>query len=133
MSNINLIEFISSLFRLQLMIKMNHWSTNLYHRHKITCDLHDKVLPIIDRLVETFQGRYGKMDASSVLDSNGNKISNMMLTVPIVTDYEFPKYIQDTVDLMIQKVYPNVDKDLTAIIDELLEVLNTGKYLLMLK
>jgi len=126
MSDINLIDFISSLFRLQLTIKMNHWSTKYYHRHKITDKLHTNILSLIDRLVETFQGRYGKLSVN-------NDTSSLMINVPLTTDDNFPKVLRDIKDSMIQSVYYKMDKDLTAIMDELLELIDTNQYLLMLK
>ena len=125
MSDINLIDLISSLFKLQLAIKMNHWSTNLYHRHKITDDLHSKVLGLIDRIVESFQGRYGKLDA--------NKIEDLIIQVPIKNDENFKRFIQDTIDMMLKSVYPKLNKELTALMDELLETLYTSNYLLTLQ
>jgi len=118
-------EFMGDLIKLQLGIKMNHWFTPSYNRHKITDKLYDKVSDLIDRLIETYQGRYGKEHPT---------ISKYHLDIPIsVSNNQFDLLIDEYIDKVTEKYYPYFNKEMVTIMDELLEALQQSKYLLSLQ
>ena len=51
-------SIIKVFFHMKNTIKLYHWQTSSYPRHKATCDLLATVLPLIDTFVETYMGRY---------------------------------------------------------------------------
>ena len=125
MSSVNFMEFMGDLIKLQLGIKMNHWFTPSYNRHKITDKLHVTVSDLIDRLIETYQGRYGKEHPN---------MSKYSLDVPItVSNQQFDVLIDEYIDKVMTKYYPYFNKEMVAIMDELLEALQQSKYLLSLQ
>jgi hypothetical protein len=47
-------------FSLQLNIKMYHWQTTSYARHKATDKLLSSLDGLIDKFIEIYQGKFGK-------------------------------------------------------------------------
>jgi hypothetical protein len=54
----NLNEIVKFFFTIQLNLKLYHWNTTSYARHKASDDLGGSLLPLIDRFVEVFIGKY---------------------------------------------------------------------------
>jgi len=121
----NLTEFIQAMFKLQIIVKMNHWGTDKYHRHKIMNKFHEKLQDITDKIVETYQGRNGKIDL--------NRIKNLTMMVPMVGDDGMITVVQEVIDMVESKIYPKVEKETVALMDELLAILQQTKYLLSLQ
>jgi DNA-binding ferritin-like protein len=112
---------ITSFFRLQLSVKMLHWNTKNYNLHKITDKLHQNLIPINDRFVETYLGK------------NQEKPSIILTRVDIdyISDTELLAYLEKIIDkVILSDYYKNVENELRAIMDELLELLYTNIYLL---
>ena len=112
---------ISSFFRLQLSVKMLHWNTKNYNLHKITDKLHQDLLTITDRFVETYLGK--NQEESDIVI---NKVD-----VDYISEAELLVYLEKIIDkVILSDYYKNVDKELRAIMDEMLELLYTNIYLL---
>lgn len=112
---------ISSFFRLQLTVKMLHWNTKNYNLHKITDKLHQDLLGINDRIVETYLGR----------NQEGADIVITKVDVDYISDVDLLVYLEKIIDkVILSDYYKNVDNELRAIMDELLELLYTNIYLL---
>lgn len=112
---------ISSFFRLQLTVKMLHWNTKNYNLHKITDKLHQDLMPINDRFVETYLGK--NQEKSSIILTK--------VDVDCISDTELLSYLEKIIDkVILSDYYKNVDNELRAIMDELLELLYTNIYLL---
>lgn len=111
---------ISSFFRLQLTVKLFHWNTKNYDLHKITDKLHQDLLEINDRFIESYLGKYG--DKNIILTN---------VDVDYISDSEIISYLENIINkVILSDYYKNVDKELRAIMDELLELLYTNIYLL---
>lgn len=54
-------EFVKVLFTFQLELKMYHWKTCIYARHKATDKLMESLLKFIDLFVESFMGKYERV------------------------------------------------------------------------
>jgi len=121
----NLTDFIQAMFKLQMIVKMNHWGTEKYHRHKITDEFHGKLQDITDKIVETYQGRAGKIDL--------NKVRSLTIMVPMVGDEGMITVVQEVIDMVESKIYPKAEKETIALLDELLAILQQTKYLLSLQ
>lgn len=112
---------ISSFFRLQLSVKMLHWNTKNYNLHKITDKLHQDLLAINDRIVETYLGK--NQEEGDILISR--------VDVDYIYDAELLSYLEKIIDkVILSDYYKNVNNELRAIMDELLELLYTNIYLL---
>jgi hypothetical protein len=123
MSNINIKDVIGSFFRFQLNIKMVHWNTRNHNLHKITDALYKNVLDLTDRFVEAYLGSLEDFDMSELKPS--------CIQVEVIPDNQFRSYLQNVIkSLIVSELYDKVDRDLRAILDEMLELINTNIYLL---
>lgn len=50
--------FVTTCFSVQLILKLYHWNTTSYARHKVSDDLIKKISDSVDNFVETFIGIY---------------------------------------------------------------------------
>ena len=116
-------NIILSFFRLQLTVKMVHWTTTNYNIHKITDALHTNLQPIVDRFVETYQGKYGQLP---------NVEKEVLLKFNLVKDTELKNHLRIVQRDVINNIYSQLDREMTAILDDMLELLETNEYLLSL-
>ena len=52
-------DLISFSFKLTNSLKLYHWQTTSYARHITSGQLFDLLIVLLDKLVETYQGKYG--------------------------------------------------------------------------
>lgn len=116
-------NIILSFFRLQLTVKMVHWTTTNYNIHKITDALHTNLQSIVDRFVETYQGKYGHLP---------NVEKEVLLKFNLVKDTELKNHLRIVQRDVINNIYSQLDREMTAILDDMLELLETNEYLLSL-
>lgn len=121
-------SIIKVFFHMTNTIKLYHWQTSSYPRHKATCDLLATVLPLIDTFVETYMGRYQRPMFESGFKMTIQELKDNDDSAPsLIKDYIFylkndlPKYLEDN------------DTDLLNIRDELVENLNKTLYLFTLQ
>jgi hypothetical protein len=116
---------VSKFLQYATLIKLYHWNTMSFSRHKSSDELYSNIQTGMDKFVEVYIGIYGRKDvfkgrpepfvmrvlsdreASSLLDNIANFLSN-----------EIPKYVKET--------------DLLNIRDEILANVNQTKYLFTL-
>jgi len=118
-------EIIRVFFHMKLNIKMYHWSTFSYPRHKSTDELFGKLLESIDKFVEVFIGKYGRPVIGSdydipVLQYNEDAIVELLKSYTSYLCNELPKHLQEC------------DTDLLNIRDEMLADFNQTLYLFTL-
>jgi DNA-binding ferritin-like protein len=119
-SNVNL--FLG----LQAQLKVLHWQTKGYARHKALGETYDNLEDLIDTFVEEAMGKYGRF----VLDDETN-------TIQLANLKELkPEAMADTVIEALNQFssqYDETDTNLLNIRDEMLGLLNKLKYLLTLE
>lgn len=118
-NKININKLISSLVRLQLIVKVVHWTTNNYNTHKITDELYNELIDFTDRMVETYQGIVGNLP-----------ISEFNLKFYPISEEELIRYLYDVIDSIMTKVYIYLPENMKAIMDEMLEKIRVKIYLL---
>lgn len=119
-------EIVNLMLTLRNQVKIYHWETKLYSRHKSTDDLVDKLDESIDKFVEVYIGKYGKPS----LNSKTGRI-----TLRNFNDKEAPVLLKQAVDWMTYKLpqlLKKTDTDLLNIRDEILAHLNQTLYLFTL-
>lgn len=124
MSNQELInETVKFFFSLQLNMKIYHWNTTSFARHKASDEFGGKLSSLVDRFVEVFVGRY-KVKPS---------LSNIKIDSEFLTDDGSEKLLIKSRDYLefLSKVIK--DTDLLTIRDELLSEVNQTLYLYQLK
>jgi len=114
-------EYVRFFFTLQINIKLYHWNTTSFSRHKATDEFGEKLIGLIDKFVEVFIGRY-KLKPSPC---------DIKIYKQYVTDSgseELLKQSRDYLEKMQLK-----DSELLNIRDELLAEVNQTLYLYQLK
>jgi hypothetical protein len=118
-------EIIKVFFHMTLNVKLYHWQTTLYSRHKATCELFASIIDLTDNFVETYIGRY----------TRPNFEEDFQINVSQISDEEARNMIQQYI-LFLKKEVPKQlkqhDTDLLNIRDELLASLNKTLYLFTL-
>jgi hypothetical protein len=114
-------------FEFQTNIKLYHWMTLSYARHKAADELVEKMIDYSDTFMEVYIGKYGR---PTLLKKN-NDIHLQKLDDENVTPFldkainfmlkELPKYLKET------------DVDLFNIRDEIVSTLYQSKYLFTLQ
>ena len=121
-------SIVKVFFHMTTTIKLYHWQTSSYPRHKATCDLLAAVLPLIDTFVETYMGRYQRPVFESGFKMNILELKDNDDSAPsLIKDYIF--YLQND----LPKYVDDKDSDLLNIRDEIVANLNKTLYLFTLQ
>ena len=118
-------NFVQVLLTTTHQLHVYHWQTESYAAHQAFGQAYDAIDDLMDRFVEVFMGKYGRVASKGGFDI---ELANLTDKKPLefidgVIDYltnELPKSLKDT------------DTDLLNIRDEILGELNKLKYLLTL-
>jgi hypothetical protein len=119
-------EIINFFFDLQTNIKLYHWMTTSYPRHKASDDLSEKILDTSDRFMEVYIGKYGR-------PTMNKKHSNIYLQK--LDDKNVVKYLDYAINFLLNDLMLCINKsdvDLLNIRDEMVGTLNQTKYLFTL-
>jgi DNA-binding ferritin-like protein len=120
-------EIINVLLTLRTQVKIYHWQTNSFSRHKATDDLVTSLDENIDKFVEVYMGKYGppKMTAASgkfVVHDTADKRTGKLLNAGIDwLTHDLPTFLKKQ------------DTDLFNIRDEILADLNQARFLFRLR
>jgi hypothetical protein len=107
-------------------VKIYHWITKSYPRHKATDAFVENMDKLIDRFVEVYIGRHGRKDLSKI----------MTLELPILNESAVTKYLAEARAWLSDKLPSLLDKkdtDLINIRDEMLAEINQALYLFTLQ
>jgi len=114
---------INFFFSMREQIKVYHWQTNQFARHKATDDVLSALDGSIDTYVEVYMGKYGRPKITA--STNTVKIQNM-------ADKTAAKFIKACISYLqgplVKRLKPT-DTDLVNIRDEMLSELNKLLYL----
>lgn len=119
MHNINMI--VELFFELQLSMKMYHWNTNSFSRHKGTDNFGSEFNSLFDKLVEVMIG------------ITGNKPSLDKVSVNMLNDDSAKGYLENKRDELNNMRNDIKDNSLLNIYDEILALINQTIYLFNLK
>lgn len=114
------------LFSFHCNLKMYHWSTTRYARHKAADECIDRLLVLGDTLMEAYIGRYGR--------SFNKRESNIALTA--LDDKTAVAFLDNASKFLVvdlPRLFKKDDVDLLNIRDEMLATINTTKYLFSLQ
>jgi hypothetical protein len=116
-------EDIHFFFTMREQIKVYHWQTHSFARHKATDDVLDALDKTIDEYVETYMGKYGRPRLTA--KTNTVKIGNM-------ADATAARFIKGCIahlqGPLVKRLKPT-DTDLVNLRDEMLGELNKLLYL----
>ena len=114
-------------FTMRNQIKLYHWQTYMYSRHKATDDVVKSLDEHIDLFVEVFMGKYGRMKLSG---------KTARFDLENLTDKSSVKFIKQCIAYLLGPISEGLketDTDLFNIRDEMLGDLNQLLYLFTLK
>jgi DNA-binding ferritin-like protein len=117
---------VTLMLTLRNQIKIYHWQTNEFSRHKATDELVETLDKNIDRFTEIYMGKYGRPNF---------KGKTACIKIHNFHDTDGPKYLQSAVNwfsTQLPKYLKETDTDLLTIRDEILADLNQAKYLFTL-
>lgn len=113
-------------------LKLYHWMTQSYARHKASDELHEKVLSLGDKFVEVYIGKYQR---PKNLGATNKK--DMTQQIHQLNDVTIEKYLDDCATYLTKDIFKYIseekDVDLVNIRDELLSEIMQTKYLFTLK
>ena len=116
---------IQFFFTMRDQIKLYHWSTVSYARHKATDEVIERLDKNIDRFTEVFIGKYGRP-----------KMRSITYTVEPLNDKKAVTYVHECIkvlqDVLVKGLTAEKDSDLFTIRDEMLADLNQLMYLFTL-
>jgi DNA-binding ferritin-like protein len=122
----NIASKIKFLMELQAQVKINHWQTKGYARHKAFDELYGGLVDLTDTFAEAAMGKYGRF-----------KLENEDKTLNIVnlTELDLKEMLQTSKEALIQwnNEFDTTDTDIMNIRDEILGLLNKITYLLTLE
>jgi len=122
----NISSKVKFLLETQLQVKINHWQTRGYARHKAFDQLYEELGDLIDTFVETAMGKYGRF----VLEKNDKTIH-----LDNLSEIDVKSMMMNVKKALIQftQEFEEIDTDLMNIRDEILGTMNQISYLLTLQ
>jgi DNA-binding ferritin-like protein len=114
-------------FMMRSQIKLYHWQTKMYSRHKATDGVIEALDASIDKYVEVYMGKYGRMKMNN---------STATTTVKNLSESSIFNFIKRCIQYLNNDLVKNLketDTDLVNIRDEMLAELNQLLYLFSLK
>jgi len=108
-------------------VKVYHWNTKSYPRHKATDQFVENIDKLTDSFVEVYIGRYGRDAALG---------KEMVITLPGFTEKTIIKFFEEAriwLSDKVPKLISEKDTDLLNIRDEILGEINQTLYLFTLK
>jgi DNA-binding ferritin-like protein len=121
----NIASKIKFLMELQAQVKINHWQTKGYARHKAFDELYGGLVDLTDTFAEAAMGKYGRFTLE-----NDDKTLNIVN----LTELDLKEMLQTSKEALIQwsSEFDSTDTDIMNIRDEILGLLNKITYLLTL-
>lgn len=116
-------DIVSTMLLIRNQVKLYHWQTKSFARHKATDDLVASLDTNIDKFVEVFMGKYGRPKVTKTMSLHNFTESQAKSFVE-----KQVKYLQT----VLPKKLKSNDTDLLNIRDEILADLNQVRYLFTL-
>lgn len=118
-------KLVKFFIRFQCNVKVYHWCTLSYARHKASDELFAKLNELSDKFLEVYFGKYGRPNTS--IDKH------MDIRISKITDQEIVLYLKAVKEYLsttlMHKLNIDNDSDLINIKDEILEQINQTLYL----
>lgn len=119
-------QFVPYCFALRSQIHLFHFQTTSFAEHKALDGFYNDIVELIDSLVETYQGIYGRVKVDPKTTEN-------------IENYKDNKQVVKTISAYVKeckkmkKSTKEDDSDLQNILDEMIALGNKTLYLLTLK
>ena len=120
-------ELIVNFITLQQQFRVLHWQTKSYARHNAYGSIYDSLDDLIDRFVEVYMGKYGRVELIN---------SEASVVLKNTKDLSLNQFLAENLDWLMslsQNLDSQKDSDLLNIRDEFMAEINKLRYLLSLK
>jgi DNA-binding ferritin-like protein len=120
-------ELIVKFITLQQQFRVLHWQTKSYARHNAYGSIYDSLDDLIDRFVEVYMGKYGRVELIN---------SEASVVLKNTKDLSLNQFLAENLDWLMslsQNLDSQKDSDLLNIRDEFMAEINKLRYLLSLK
>lgn len=117
---------IKELVKVQTQFKFLHWQTKSYPEHITFGKLYDDLGDLIDELVEVWMGKKGRPEFDP----------EFTISLKDIEYVDYMQFMDDFLDFLVSFVDsldPEYDSDIINLRDEIMALINKGKYLLTLK
>lgn len=111
---------------IQCQIKIMHWQTKGYARHKALDETFGDLLPLVDTFIEEAMGKYGRFKLED--DTKTIELFNL-------SELNVPDMVNKIIDSLNQynQQFEETDTNLLNLRDEIVGLFNKLKYLLTLE
>jgi hypothetical protein len=119
-------QLVLFFFQLQTQLKLYHWQTGSYARHKASDSLVDTLLELSDKFMEVYIGKYGRPSLSD---------KDASITLKNLNDTQIVPYVKRCITFLMDelpKMVHKKDHDLLSIRDDMLMEMNQALYLFTL-
>jgi hypothetical protein len=117
------IEVVNKMLEARDCLHLVHWNTKSYAEHKALGKFYDSWLDLVDSFVETYSGRYGRIEGK--------------VDISVSSDYDSTTYLEEIRTFLQLEaptvIAPTLDADLANILADMLGLVNHTLYLLTLK
>jgi DNA-binding ferritin-like protein len=120
-------ELIIKFITLQQQFRVLHWQTKSYARHNAYGSIYDSLDDLIDRFVEVYMGKYGRVELIN---------SEASVVLKNTKDLSLNQFLAENLDWLMslsQNLDSQKDSDLLNIRDEFMAEISKLRYLLSLK
>ena len=118
-------NMVTGLLQMQQQLRILHWQTKSYARHKAYGKTYDELGDLIDEFMEVHMGKYGRFE----LGESTIQLKNL-------EEFDVSSAVNEYNDFLIslnEQLSQDKDSDLLNIRDEMMAKVNRLKYLLTLK
>jgi len=119
-------EVIAKLVQIQTQFRFMHWQTFSYEKHKAYGKIYESLVDLIDEFAEACMGKHGRPEY----------LGGLSIEIEDLSQISLQEFVDDTINFLISldDVYdPREDTDLLNLRDEMMALINRGKYLFTLK
>jgi DNA-binding ferritin-like protein len=111
---------------LQNQVKVNHWQTKSYARHKAFDKLFKGLIDLTDKFAEVAMGKYGRFKLEE---------EDKTINIENLSELDLKNMLEVSKDALVQwtEEFDSKDTDILNIRDEILGLLNRITYLLTLE
>lgn len=121
-------KIVIKALQIQSQIRILHWQTTSYAEHAAFGSFYDKIDSVLDKLIETIQGKYGRIFLGGLDSIPVSDYSNLKLNVFLLDIETF--FSSEIFTCGIEKIR---DPEIDNVIQEIRGEFNKLKYLLSLR
>jgi hypothetical protein len=121
-----MISLASALLGTLNQFKVLHWQTQSYARHKAFGNIHGNLTDLVDKFVEVYMGKYGRV----VLHQEDT------ISLSNIGELNIDEFLDSFIKFLISfcdQLDKTMDSDLMNLKDEMIAEINQLRYLLTLK